>query len=114
MKEQFSPPKYFQISRDIVAMIPGGALPAKSPVPSENEILEKYQVSNTPRARHCSSWKRKGVTRVQGKGTFVRDHAVVCAINRIFGLTRNMAEVGHLDPGISLALGGDPISFVAA
>jgi GntR family transcriptional regulator len=33
--------------------------------------------------------------RVKGKGTFVRDFAVVRAIDRIFGFTRNMVEAGR-------------------
>src|SRR5579863_7933715 len=34
-----SPPKYFQISREIIQLIQRGKLPPGSPVPSENEII---------------------------------------------------------------------------
>ncbi|HWH69685.1 MAG TPA: GntR family transcriptional regulator [Candidatus Sulfotelmatobacter sp.] len=94
--EQYTPPKYFQISRTIIAMIQRGELPPGSPVPSENDIIAKYQVSNTT-ARKVLHELESGnwVTRVKGKGTYVRDYAVVRAINRIFGFTKNMLEAGR-------------------
>ena len=94
--ESYSPPKYFQISREVVAMIQSGALTPGAPVPSENEIIEKYQVSNTTARKALHELEKEGwVTRVKGKGTFVRDLTVVRAINRIFGFTRNMIEAGR-------------------
>ncbi len=96
MTEKFAPPKYFQISREVVAMIQGGSLPAGSPVPSENEIIERHQVSNTTARKVLHELEKEGwVTRVKGKGTFVRDQTVVRAINRIFGFTKNMVEAGR-------------------
>jgi len=94
--EKYGPPKYFQISRDIVALIQHGTLSPGSPVPSENEIIEKYQVSNTTARKALHALEKEGwVTRVKGKGTFVRDFTVVRAINRIFGFTKNMVEAGR-------------------
>lgn len=94
--ERYGPPKYFQISRDIIARIQRGTLPPKSPVPSENEIIEKYQVSNTTARKALHELEKEGwVTRVKGKGTFVRDFTVVRVINRIFGFTKNMIEAGR-------------------
>jgi len=94
--EQFSPPKYFQISREIVSQIQSGELPAGKPVPSENDIIEKYQVSNTTARKALHELEREGwVTRIKGKGTFVRDFTIVRAINRIFGFTKNMMEAGR-------------------
>ena len=94
--EKYSPPKYFQISRDVVSLIQNGKLPPGSPVPSENEIIENYQVSNTTARKALHELEKEGwVTRVKGKGTFVRDLTVVRAINRIFGFTKNMIEAGR-------------------
>ncbi len=100
--EEYSPPKYFQISREIIGRIQRGDLPPESPVPSENEIIEKYRVSNTT-ARKVLNELEKGnwVTRIKGRGTFVRDFAVLRTINRIFGFTRNMIESGR-KPGTKL------------
>jgi GntR family transcriptional regulator len=94
--EKFSPPKYFQISRDVVSQIQSGDLPPGAPVPSENDIIEKYAVSNTTARKALHELEKEGwVTRVKGKGTFVRDLTVVRAINRIFGFTKNMIEAGR-------------------
>jgi len=43
--DRYDPPKYFQISREIIALIQRGALSPGQPVPSENEIIEKYRVA---------------------------------------------------------------------
>lgn len=94
--QKHSPPKYFQISREIVGMIQTGALTPGAPVPSENEIIEKFRVSNTTARKALHELEKEGwVTRVKGKGTYVRDKTVVRAINRIFGFTKNMLEAGR-------------------
>jgi GntR family transcriptional regulator len=93
---QFSPPKYFQITRELIARIQQGELPAGASVPSENELIEHYQISNTTARKVLSELERGSwVTRIKGKGTFVRDFAVVRAIDRIFGFTKNMVEAGR-------------------
>jgi GntR family transcriptional regulator len=100
--DQYDPPKYFLISREIISMIQRGALPPGQPVPSENEIIQKYQVSNTTARKALLELEKEGwVNRVKGKGTFVRDYTVVRAINRIFGFTKNMLEAGR-KPGTKL------------
>lgn len=94
--DQYSPPKYFQISRGIIAQIQQGKLTPGSPVPSENDLIKRYHVSNTT-ARKVLHELEQGhwVRRIKGKGTFVQDFAVVRAINRIFGFTKNMLEAGR-------------------
>jgi GntR family transcriptional regulator len=94
--DKYSPPKYFQIRRKIVSAIQRGQLPPGAPVASENEIIERYDVSNTTARKVLHELEKEGwVTRVKGKGTFVRDFPVLRAINRIFGFTRNMIEAGR-------------------
>jgi GntR family transcriptional regulator len=96
LEESFSPPKYFQISRDIIAQIQKGTLTKGMPVPSENQIIDQYGVSNTTARKALQELEKAGwVNRVKGKGTFVRDYTVVRAINRIFGFTKNMLEAGR-------------------
>jgi GntR family transcriptional regulator len=107
---RYSPPKYFQITREIISAIQSGSLPPRTSVPSENDIIEKYNVSNTTARKALHELEKEGwVTRIKGKGTFVRDNTVLRAINRIFGFTKNMTEAGrkpttrligfHLRPG---------------
>ena len=89
-------PKYFEISRAIISMIQHGEMPTGSAVPSENEIIEKYKVSNTTARKALHELEKAGwVTRVKGKGTFVRNNTVERSINRIFGFTKNMLEAGR-------------------
>ncbi len=57
--EKYSPPKYFQISREVVSMIQSGKLKPGTPVPSENEIIEKYQVSNTTARKALHELKKE-------------------------------------------------------
>lgn len=95
-RERYAPPKYFQISREIVSLIQRGKLPAGAPVPSENEIIGKHRVSNTTARKVLAELEKAGwVARVKGKGTFVRDFAVLRSVNRIFGFTKNMLEAGR-------------------
>jgi GntR family transcriptional regulator len=94
--DKYAPPKYFQISREIISQIQGGVIPAGSLVPSENDIIARFQVSNTTARKALHELEKEGwVTRVKGKGTYVRDFTVVRAINRIFGFTKNMIEAGR-------------------
>ena len=96
MKDTYSPPKYFEISREIIALIQQGRIPPHSPVPSENEIIERYKVSNTTARKVLHELENAGlVTRIKGKGTFVCDYAVVRSIDRIFGFSKNMIEAGR-------------------
>jgi len=92
----FSPPKYFQISREILARIQRGELAVGTPVPSESDIIERYQVSNTTARKVLHELEKAGwVNRVKGRGTYVRNYAVERAITRIFGFTKNMREAGR-------------------
>lgn len=96
INEPYTPPKYFQISREIISSIQQGTLNPGMPVPSENEIIDKYRVSNTTARKALLELEKAGwVTRVKGRGTFVRDLTVVRVINRIFGFTKNMLEAGR-------------------
>ncbi|MGN6386299.1 MAG: GntR family transcriptional regulator [Verrucomicrobiota bacterium] len=89
-------PKYFQISRAIVNEIQQGNLAPGSPVLSENEIIAKYQVSNTTARKALLDLEQAGwVERIRGHGTFVKARPVVRNIERIFGFTKNMIEAGR-------------------
>lgn len=94
--DEYSPPKYFQISREIIGRIQRGELAPGAAVPSENELIGKHRVSNTTARKVLNELEKGGwAVRVKGKGTFVKEFAVVRAINRIFGFTRNMMEAGR-------------------
>src|SRR5690606_35886320 len=90
-------PKYFQISREIIAKIQRGELEPGSLVPSENEIIDQYRVSNTTARKALHELEKAGwVQRMRGKGTFVsRRSTVERSVSRIFGFTKNMIEAGR-------------------
>lgn len=89
-------PKYFRISREIISLIQKGTIATGALVPSENEIIEKYKVSNTTARKTLHELEKAGwVTRIKGKGTFVRNNTVERPVTRIFGFTKNMIEAGR-------------------
>ena len=89
-------PKYYQISRQIIAAIRSGRLKPGMQISSENEIIEKYGVSNTTARRSLQEIERAGWgTRIKGKGTFVAQRNVQRSATRILGFTRNMIEAGY-------------------
>jgi GntR family transcriptional regulator len=89
-------PKYLRISRHIVDRIRSGRLPIGARVPSENDLIRRFRVSNTIARKALHETERAGwVLRVKGKGTFVRQNRVDRAVTRILGFTRNMREAGR-------------------
>ena len=65
-------------------------------VSSENEIINKYKVSNTTARKVLHEIENKGwVTRIKGKGTYVRTKEIERSVTRILGFTKNMLEAGH-------------------
>ncbi len=89
-------PKYFHISRKIIEKIQRGDLPPGTKIPSENEIIEKYKVSNTTARKALHEIENAGwVTRIKGKGTYVRQRIIERSATRILGFTKNMIEAGR-------------------
>jgi GntR family transcriptional regulator len=89
-------PKYYRISRQIIDMICSGRLKPGMRIPSENEIMREYKVSNTTARRSLQEIEAAGWgMRIKGKGTFVRERNVQRSASRILGFTRNMLEAGY-------------------
>ena len=65
-------PKYQEISKEIIRKIESGELRPGDKVPSENELIKTYEISNTTARKSLLEVEIKGwATRVKGKGTFV-------------------------------------------
>ena len=91
-----SVPKYYQISQQIIAAIRSGRLKPGMQIPSENQIISEYGVSNTTARRCLQEIERAGWgARIKGKGTFVRERNVQRSATRILGFTQNMIEAGY-------------------
>lgn len=96
VSETTTVPKYYQISRQIIEMICSGKLEPGMQIPSENEIINEYKVSNTTARRSLQEIEAAGWgTRIKGKGTFVRERNVQRSATRILGFNRNMIEAGY-------------------
>ena len=94
MKQEI--PKYFAISQKIIEKIKKGKLAPGMKVPSENEIIKDYKVSNTTARKILQEMESAGwVTKIKGKGTYVRQNNVVRSATRILSFTKNMLESGH-------------------
>ncbi len=89
-------PKYLTIAQGIIERVGSGSLPLGAQVPSENELIEQHGVSNTTARRVLAELEKSGwVTRIKGRGTFVRQNRVERSVSRILGFTRNMIEAGR-------------------
>ena len=65
-------PIYFQVADDLESLIVAGKYLPREKLPSENELVEKYQVSRLTIRRALSEIERKGlIYRRHGIGTFV-------------------------------------------
>lgn len=65
-------PKFITISEEIIERIKSGELQPGDKIPSENELIKAYQVSNTTARKSLLEIELKGWgRRIKGKGTFV-------------------------------------------
>ncbi len=88
-----------------MAEIQSGRLTTGSQAPSENEIIEKYKVSNTTARKALQEIEREGwVTRIKGKGTYVLNNKVERSVTRILGFTANMREANRVPASKLLSL----------
>ena len=89
-------PKYFQIAQMLIDGIRCGNVAPGGLIPSENQIMESYDVSNTTARKVHQELERTGwVIRIKGKGTYVSDSRVDRSVTRILGFTKNMLEAGR-------------------
>lgn len=89
-------PLYYQISREIINRIQTGELLPGMRIPSENEIVKKFDVSNTTARKILNEIEGLGwALKIKGKGTFVQKNTVERSANRILSFTKNMIEAGY-------------------
>ncbi len=88
-------PKYRIISDLIMDKIQSKKLPPDSRIPSENEIIMEYNVSNTTARKVLQELVNAGlVYKIRGKGTFVKDFIVDRSATKILSFTKNMRQLG--------------------
>ena len=83
MKNKY--PKYLEISKAIIAKIESGELLPGDKVPSENELINMYKISNTTARKSLLEVELQGwASRIKGKGTFVLNRSEDNSYVRIF------------------------------
>lgn len=79
-------PKYMSISKEIIRRIESGELQAGDKVPSENELIKTYKISNTTARKSLLEVELNGwATRIKGKGTFVLNRSEDKHLTRVLG-----------------------------
>ncbi len=89
--------KFITISETIVEKIKGGELQPGDQIPSENELIRDFQVSNTTARKSLLDLESNGwVKRIKGKGTYVLnrtpDHHLVRTLGSIYATRRGFHE----------------------
>ncbi len=74
--------KYEQVEHYILEKIESGTFPVGSKIPSEDELIERLQVSRNPVRRALENLMKDGVVyKIQGSGSFVKDVSIPQAID---------------------------------
>ncbi|WP_247235692.1 GntR family transcriptional regulator [Telluribacter sp. SYSU D00476] len=90
-------PKFIAISDTIIEKIRSGELQPGDQIPSENELIKSYNVSNTTARKSLLDIESKGwAKRIKGKGTYVLnrtpDHHLVRTLGSIYATRRGFHE----------------------
>ena len=102
MNEEYLVPKYFQIANEIISGIKTNKSKPGDQIPSENDIISQYQVSNTTARKVLLEIEKEGwVIKVKGKGTFVKENPISRSATKILSFTKNMKQIG-LTPSTQL------------
>jgi len=79
-------PKFITISESIIEKIKAGELLPGDKIPSENELIKTYNISNTTARKSLLEIESKGwARRIKGKGTFVLNRTVEHQLLRTLG-----------------------------
>ncbi len=93
--KDFQLPKYISISNSIIDRIQRNELLPGSRIPSENEIIRNFNVSNTTARKVLQEIENGGwAVKIQGKGTIVQDFIVGRTASKILSFTKNMKDQG--------------------
>ncbi|WP_273275553.1 GntR family transcriptional regulator [Maribacter polysiphoniae] len=79
-------PKYTSISKELIQKIASGEYQPGDKIPSENELITTYKVSNTTARKSLSEVELQGwAVRIKGKGTFVLNRSEDKHLTRVLG-----------------------------
>ena len=104
-------PKYIEICQDIIKSIESGDFQPGDKIPSENELIKKFNISNTTARKSLHEIELRGwAKRIKGKGTYVlnrtEDKHVVRTLGSIYatrsGFDDNLLKEGFMPKNIIL------------
>jgi GntR family transcriptional regulator len=89
-------PLYIQIQEDLYEQVRTGAFPPGARVPSEIDLVSRYNVSRMTARRALDDLVNRGVLfRQQGKGTFVSDDVVVYGLSTLLSFSGTLRANGY-------------------
>lgn len=90
-------PLYHQIKQDIKASIKNNKFAVNQPIPSESELIALYNVSRMTVRLAIDELEKEGyVTKIQGKGTFVKKRKLTQELNMITSWSETMRLQGMI------------------
>jgi GntR family transcriptional regulator len=88
-------PLYFQIEQDLAASIAAGEIAPGGRLPSEEELIQKYNVSRTTVRKAIQELERLELIEIRrGKGTYVREAKITQELTALTGFVEDMAAIG--------------------
>lgn len=95
LKKNSSKPLYIQVAESIMQFIQDNSLKPGDPLPSQNEIISRFGVSEVTVRQALQRLKtERTINRVQGKGTFVADTVIREEIAAVKSLEERLGEQG--------------------
>jgi GntR family histidine utilization transcriptional repressor len=100
-----SKPRYQQVKDYVLSQLESGALQAKDRVPSENELVEKMNVSRMTANRALRELNDEGLlVRIAGVGTFVADIKATSHVLEVHNIADEIEHRGHRHSALVLQL----------
>jgi GntR family transcriptional regulator len=91
--ESVTSPKYLFISKEIIQKIETGVIQPGDKIPSENDLILNYSISNTTARKCLQALEINGwATRIKGKGTFAVNRSENKHLTRVLGSFSAMKE----------------------
>ncbi|HCR1388176.1 GntR family transcriptional regulator [Citrobacter freundii] len=89
-------PLYTRVEAALAADISSAALPCGSQLPSENQLIERFEVSRTTVRKAIENLVARGLVEIRrGKGTFVAEPKLIQELNELSGFVEDMVALGR-------------------
>lgn len=88
-------PKYYVLKKSLIEKMDNEEFPAADPIPSERELMERYQVSRITVRKAIDELVNEGyLYKVQGKGTYVKSDERSSDLIAITSCTEDVQRLG--------------------